>query len=197
MRKLAAAATNADHAIVPLTQRPEYQDALGPLQELEKAYAEREAQRQRLLARARGQRSKRSITERAADLVAGGRIDPVAIGAQLEAIDTELAILRAAISEKAETVDRVAAELSHPENLALRPQYEAAMRDGLEHMAAMLAAFRRAAALPALLVKNGYRPSSHVMPNLVPSPVAMLGDVNDGWSQAWSFRRALQDEGII
>jgi hypothetical protein len=69
MRKLAAAPANADHEITPLAQRPEYLAALRSLEELEKAYSEREAQRQRLLARARGQRTKRSVSERAADLV--------------------------------------------------------------------------------------------------------------------------------
>jgi hypothetical protein len=196
-RKLTAPPQNADHEIAPLTQRPEYLAALRSLEELEKAHAEREAQRQRLLARARGQRTKRSVAERAADLAAGGRIDPVSLNDQLAALDIELEILRQAISEKAAVVDKVAAELSGPENLALRPQYQAAMRDGLEHMAAMLAAFRRAAALPAALVRAGYRPSSMIMPNLVPPAIAMLGDLNDGWSQAWAFRRELQDMGIV
>jgi hypothetical protein len=196
-RKLTAPPQNADHAIVPLAQRPEYQKALAPLQELEKAYAEREKQRQRLLARARGQSSKRSVAARASDLVAGGKIDPVAINDQLEALDAELGILRVAISEKAEIVDQVAANLSRPENLSLRPQYDAAMRDGLHHMEQMISAFRRAAALPAALVRAGYKPSSMIMPNIVPPAVATLGDTSDGWSQAWAFKRELQDMEII
>jgi hypothetical protein len=71
------------------------------------------------------------------------------------------------------------------------------MRDALEGMAAMLAAFRRAAALPAALVRAGYRPSSMLMPNVVPRAVMELGDINDGWSAAWSFRRTLEEMRIV
>jgi hypothetical protein len=188
---------SADYEIPPLAPRPEFQQVDVPLREDEKEYAAREKQRQQLLARARGQSSKRSVAERAADLRAGGRIDPVSINDQLSAKEAELAVFRLSVGEKKAAVDQVVTKLSIPENLALRPQYDVAMRDGFEHMVAMLAAFRRAAALPAALVKAGYKPSSSIMPNIVPQAVAILGNVDDGWSQAWSFKRELEKMGII
>jgi hypothetical protein len=43
----------------------------------------------------------------------------------------------------------------------------------------------------------GYRPSAVLLPDLIPEGAMRLGDPVVGFSEAWRFRRALEERGII
>jgi hypothetical protein len=183
-------------AVVPMRERAEYIAALRPLQELERAHAEREATRAKLLARRRGEKSKRSVAERAADLVAGGKVIP-ASDDDLRALDDELAILRNAITEKAQTLDNVARELSYTASESVKATFDASMRDALTTMTQLAAAFRQAIELASTLARAGYRPSAVILPDLIPRGAWMLGDPAVMGSEAFRFRKLLEDKRIV
>ena len=185
--------------LTPLSDRPDYAESLSELQELEKLHAEKEAERRRLLARARGAAIKRSATERARDLLAGGRIDKAPVGSAIQALDEELAILRDAIGVKTRQLDVVARDAAYEESQKFVPQFNEAMRAALEAMEALAGAFNSAAGLADELRRFGYRPSSVLLPDLAPEAARNLGDPNGavGSSQASRFRRELENRGIV
>jgi hypothetical protein len=188
---------HVDGTLTPLGDRPEYSEPLQELQELERLHAQREADKRRLLARARGAKIKRSATERAADLLKGGRVDAMPLGPALAAIDQELAILRDAIGEKTRQLDVIATDFAFSESQKLLPQFNGHMRAALQAMEALSSAFNSAAGLADALRRNGYRPSSVLLPDLMPSAARVLGDLDSQNSEAFRFRRELQDRGIV
>ena len=105
--------------LVPLQQRSEYAEPLQELQALKSLHATKERERQKLLARARGERTKRTAEERAQDLLRGAKVDPTPVPDALAALDEELGILRAAIGEKTRQLDAISANLSHTEKSAV------------------------------------------------------------------------------
>jgi hypothetical protein len=171
---------------------------LGELQALEARHAQAELARQRQLARARGEKTKRSVAQRAADLVAGGRVDTTNPTDAVQALDEELGILRAAIGEKTRELDGVAADLSFAASQKCKPAFDATMRDALAAMEQLARAFTTAAYLAHRLRRAGYRPSAVLLPDLIPEGAMRLGDPTAvGFSEAWRFRRALEERGII
>lgn len=154
--------------ILPLNQRPEYQEPLKELQALEALHAEKERERNILVRLARGEKIKRTATERAQALLAGGRIDPVTIPDKLAALDTELGILRDAISAKTRELDHIAGEIAFAESIRARPMYLNAMNEMYAHLRAAFSDYQRAVAVAGKLNNAGLRPSSAIFPDLMP-----------------------------
>jgi hypothetical protein len=189
--------TTADE-IAPIAGVPAYKALLGELQALEARHAEAELARQRQLARARGEKTKRSVAQRAADLVAGGRIDPTSPTDAVQALDEELAVMRAAIGEKTRELDRVTADLSFEASRDCKRAFDEQMRVALSAMEQLARAFTAAAYIAHRLRRAGYRPSAVLLPDLIPEGAMRLGDpAAVGFSEAWRFRRALEERGII
>lgn len=194
----AVKATGEGAVIVPLAQRPQYRELRDEVSALEELYAAKSKERQRLLARARGEKVKRSASERAADLLAGGRIDPTKPGPAIEALDEELNILQGAIIEKSLLLDATANDLSFEESQKLKPVFDQAMRDALVAMEQLADAFKSAVDVADQLRRAGYRPSAVLLPDLIPDGARALGHpAVVGFSQSWQFRRALEDRGIV
>jgi hypothetical protein len=184
--------------LIPQHQRPEYAGPLEELQALEKLYSDKERERARLLARARGEKTKRTAAERAADLLKGGRVDPTDPVDAITAIDEELVILRQAIGEKTRKLDEISRDMSFSESEKVKPAFDAAMRDALAAMEQLAGAISAATGLADRMYRAGYRPSAVLLPNLIPDCASQLGDPEAlGLSQAWRFRRALEERGII
>jgi hypothetical protein len=184
--------------LVPLHQRPEYVEPLEELQELERLHSQKEAEQKRLMALARGEKTKRTAAERAKDLLAGGRVDPVSIPDRLAALNEELLILRQAITAKTRALDEIAGSLSYAESEKLKPEFDRIMREALAGMERLHGTFAAAAQLASRLHRAGYRPSPILLSDLAPPAAALLGDpAAVGVSQAWYFKRALEQRGII
>jgi hypothetical protein len=184
--------------IAPIASIPAYQALVGELQALEARHAEAALSRQRQLARSRGDKTKRSVAQRAADLLAGGHIDATSPTDAVQALDEELSILRAAIGEKTRELDRVAGEVGFAASQKCKPAFDAAMRDALAAMEQLALAFTTAAQIAHQLRRAGYRPSAVLLPDLIPESAARLGDPSSvAFSDAWRFRRALEERGII
>jgi hypothetical protein len=184
--------------LAPIVERPQYREILGELQALEALHSQKENDRKRLLARARGEKTKRAAAERARDLLAGGKIDPTDPADGITAVDEELAILRSAIGEKTRALDAVAIDLSYSESEKVKHQFDQLMRDALAAMEALAGAFGTAAGLADRLARAGYRPSAILLPNLIPEGAMQLGDPSVvGMSQAWRFKKALEERGIV
>jgi hypothetical protein len=179
--------------LVPLRERPEYADVLADLQGLERLHAEKEFEKKRILARARGQKVNRTAVERAKDLLAGGRISPTPPGPAVEALDQELDILRGAIIEKTRALDEIARDLAYAESEKVKLQFNEAMRNALAAMEQLSSAFGSAAALADQLRRAGYRPSAVLLPDLTPIAARALGDPESQVSEAYKFRRDLEE----
>jgi hypothetical protein len=190
-RATAAIEQNADTAIPPITSRPEYVAALRSVLEIEAALDQRQRMLDSMKARRRGETSKRSASERALDLVKGGRLVGTPTDDEVERVHDEIGLLRQAYIEKHAILDRVAGELAYAESRALRPAFDRYMDDALQAMSQLAAAFRGASDLAAVLYAAGYRPSGSVLPHLIPSGAALLGDPAAQGSEAWYFARAL------
>jgi hypothetical protein len=175
-----------------------YQRLRAEIMTLEARLAEAEAAKKRELSRLRGTPIKRSASERAIDLVRGGKIDPTSAAAAAQAHEEEVYILRDAICEKTAELDSVARDLSYDASAVVKPVFDAAMRRALTAMTELAAAFRDAAGVADELRKAGYRPSSQLLPSLFPHAALMLGDPTAvGMSEAWRFKRDLEEKGII
>jgi hypothetical protein len=175
-----------------------YQRMRAEIMALEKRLAEAEVAKQRELARLRGAPVRRSAGERAIDLVRGGRVDPTSAAAAAQAYEEEIHILRDAICEKTAELDGVVRDLSYDASVVVKPVFDTAMRRALVAMTELAAAFRDAAGVADQLRKLGYKPSSQLLPSLFPQPVLQLGDPDAvGMSEAWRFKRALEEKGII
>jgi hypothetical protein len=192
MKKTFQPAAVVDKEIKPINENPAYAVLLEDLQALEALHSTKTLERARLLARAKGARVRRSAAERAKDLIAGGRIDPVPPTSALEALDEEITILRDAIASKTRELDAVAADASYEAAQSLRPAFDAAMRDALAAMEATVTAFNNAAWLAARLQSAGYKVSSVVMPDLQPHGVRALAAVD-----LPRFRQELSNRGAI
>jgi hypothetical protein len=175
-----------------------YQRLRAEIMALEARLAEAEAAKKRELGRLRGAPIKRSASERAIDLVRGGKVDPTSAAAAAQAHEEEVYILRDAIGEKTRELDRFVVDLSYDVTASVKPRYDAAMRRALAAMTELAAAFRDAAGVADELRKLGYKPSSQLLPSLFPQAVLMLGDPDAiGMSEAWRFKRDLKEKGII
>lgn len=184
--------------IVPIQQRPEYAEPLQKLQELERLHARKERERKILLARLNGQEAKRTPVEMAQDLLAGGRVDPVSVSDRIVALNEEILILRQAINEKTLVLDKISGELSYAESQKLKPEFDRIMREALAGMEHLYSTFNAATNLARQLHTAGYRPSPVMLSDLAPPAVMQLGDPNAvGQSQAWYFKKSLQDRGIV
>ena len=181
-----------DGELIPLHQRPEYVEQREELEALEKLHSQKERERQRLLAKNRGEKTKRTAAERAADLLNGGFVDPVPAPDRLAAIDEELGILRSAIGEKTRALDVIASDLSHTECLRAKPQFDAAMVRAFEGLETAVAEFAEAESVANRLRAAGYRVSSVVMPDLQPAGIAGLR-----MNGLQTFRRALAEMGAL
>jgi hypothetical protein len=158
----------------------------------------RKGDREASVARAsRGAQIKRSATERARDLLAGGRIDKAPVGSAIQALDEEIGILRDAIGVKTRQLDVVARDAAYEESGKLVPQFNEAMRAALSAMEALAGAFNAAAGLADELRRFGYRPSSVLLPDLAPAAARVLGDPELQSSEAFRFRRELEKLGVI
>jgi alkylhydroperoxidase/carboxymuconolactone decarboxylase family protein YurZ len=192
MKKSFQPAAVADREIKPLADNPAYADLLADLVELEKLHSTKTLERARLLARAKGVRVRRSASDRAKDLLAGGRVDPTPPSSALDAIDQEIEILRSALADKSRELDAVAADASYEAAQALRPQFDAHMRAALAAMESVVAAFTGAASVADALRSAGYKVSSVVMPDLMPQGVRALELVD-----LQRFRQELSNRGSI
>jgi hypothetical protein len=189
--------TTADE-IAPIAGVPAYKALVAELQALEARHAEAEAARQRQLARARGEKTKRSVAQRAADLVAGGRVDPTSPTDAVQALDEELAVMRAAIGEKTRELDALVADLSFEASRDCKRAFDEQMRVALSAMEQLAKAFTAAGYIAHRLRRAGYRPSAVLLPDLIPEGAMRLGDpAAVGFSEAWRFRRALEERGIV
>jgi hypothetical protein len=184
-------------ALVPLVQVPEYAVPLTELGEDEKLHAQKEKERQRHLARARGETSKRTIEEQAAALRRGGRVDPIPPGFAIEALDKELALLRQSIGKRTRELDAISGGLSDTESRKRVPAFNAFMRDALAGIEQLARAYAGAAALADELRRAGYKPSSLHLPDLMPDEVRSLGDPAVQGTPAWRFARALKQGGHL
>jgi hypothetical protein len=182
---------SADTAIPLIVERPEYAAAFGPVREIERALDERERTLAAMQARRRGEKSKKSASERALALVKGGRLVGMPTEADVEAVHDEIALLRAALIERHAVLDRIASELSYAESRALKPAFDQYMDDALVAMRHLATAFRGASDLAAVLIRAGYRPSATLLPHLIPNGAALLGDPVQQGSESWYFARAL------
>jgi hypothetical protein len=189
--------TTADD-IAPISRHPAYAALVLELQKLEARHAEAERGRQRQLARVRGEKVKRSVAERAADLLAGGRIDPTSPADAVTALDEELAVLRSAIGEKTRQLDALVVDLSYEVSKDAKREFDEQMRAAYAAMEALAKAFTAAAHLAHRLRQAGYRPSAVLLPDLIPEGAMRLGDPSMvGLNEGWRFRRALEERGII
>ena len=134
---------------------------------------------------------------RAADLLKGGRVDPTQPGPAIKAIDQELDILRGAIIEKTRALDEIARDLAYTESQKLVPEFSEAMRGALAAMEALARAFGAAAGLADQLHRAGYRPSAVLLPDLTPIAARALGDPESQVSEAYKFRRDLEELGVV
>jgi hypothetical protein len=128
-----------------------------------------------------------------ADLLKGGRVDPTQPGPAIKAIDQELDILRGAIIEKTRALDEIARDLAYTESQKLVPEFSEAMRGALAAMEALARAFGAAAGLADQLRRAGYRPSAVLLPDLAPIAARALGDPESQTSEAYKFRRDLEN----
>jgi len=134
---------------------------------------------------------------RAADLLKGGRVDPTQPGPAIKAIDQELDILRGAIIEKTRALDEIARDLAYTESQKLVPEFSEAMRGALAAMEALARAFGAAAGLADQLRRAGYRPSAVLLPDLALIAARALGDPESQISEAYEFRRDLEELGVV
>jgi hypothetical protein len=187
-----------DDALVPMHERIEYQAKLAPLQVLEARLAEAEQTKQKAMARNRGVKAKRSVTERAAALVRGGKIDTSDPNAVIEACDEEIGILRAAIIVAHAELDEVSRDLSYEAEQRDAAEFSGAMRGALKAMYDLHAAFRQIDEMAARRIRAGYRVLSHMSGDLLPQAVVTLGDPDAvASSEAWRFKRRLTERGIV
>lgn len=162
--------------LMPISDHPEYSEICDQLRALEAAHAEKQRERQRLLARIRGEKTKRSTLERAQDLLRGGRVDAIPPASALLALDEEIAILRGAITTKTRELDAISSELSYAEAMRARPEYLSALNSMHAHLQAALDDYGRAASIPLRLHQRGFRVSSAIMPDLMPPSLRAVGN---------------------
>jgi hypothetical protein len=184
--------------IPPIRENAAYVAAEAELLALEKRFAETERRRKSALALARGAKSGRSVAERAADLVRGGRVQKPNTADELAAIEEETQILRSAITEATEKLDKISVDLSFEISQKHKALYDQAMVASLRAMEDLAAAVGAAAGLIGRLRDAGYRTSSVVFPDIIPAGAMALGNpAHSGFSQSWRFKRALEEMGIV
>jgi hypothetical protein len=182
---------HAASGLLPVADHLDYQRLRGEIMALEARLAEAEKARQRELARLRGDAIKRSATERAKDLLAGGRIDPTPAAQAAQALEQETWVLRAAVGEKTREIDRLVADLSWDAANSVKPEFDNALKRALQAMYDLSSAFRDAAHVTDGLHKLGYRPPTMLLNSLTPAPCFQLGDPDAvGMSEAWRFKPA-------
>lgn len=179
-------------ALVRLIDRPEYAGLFAELEKDEKFLEKTEKERRRLLARASGKTTNRTAAEQMADLLRGGRVDPIPPGLALDAVDKELKICRQSIWEKTQALDAISADLSHAEGQRFKSAFNAAQVRAFEHLEQAVAAFAEGEGIADRLRKAGYRVSSVTMPDLMPPGIRALA-----MTELQRFRRALVQLGAI
>src|SRR5262249_12236034 len=101
---------------------------LSKLRALEERLKRTQLRRERAQARSRGEKTARPATERAADLVAGGRVPGASPESELAACDhEEFEILLPAIRAQTAVLDDIRQTLSLAANERLKPAHDAAL----------------------------------------------------------------------
>ncbi len=185
--------------IRPIAEDARYNEAIEKLAALEARLEQTRARRRRAQARNRGEKTQRSVIDRASDLLSGGRVPAGNAVAEMEACDIEeFEVLRPAIAAQTAVVDEIRGDLDLVACNAMRAQNDAALRALLTAVENAYAAIAASAAIGNLLRSKGYRPLADVLPAIYPPAIVALGDPdNVGRSQAALFKETLRKHGII
>ncbi len=196
-RKRRPIADPAEFEIEPITDDPEYQAAAAELSALQQRLAQTREREAHARARARGTSAARSNSDRAGDLIKGGRIPGTQAAAEIAACEEEAAILFRAIVEQNQKLASICGDRSY--NLARRflPQHHEALRAILDGMLIIDDAITAIRACRARRVAAGYNEATYALPENIPFLAEQLGDPRLGGTDAGAFRRWLEDQGII
>jgi len=185
--------------ITPIGEIPKYLEAAEAVAAIRARQAETAARRARAMAMIRRENARTTLSSKisaAAELVAGGFIpstDPVA---ELAACDREDEILRDAQADAERTLTEISDGLSDEVCRQVRPAHESALLAAMTAIEALSAAVSDLQAIKAGVVGAGYKPMSYILPAPLPGAVFALGNPENQNTQAASFRRWLQMEGI-
>ena len=159
---------------------------LAELEGLESRLAQSLERRKRARMRIMGAKPGRSWAARAADLVAGGRIDPAdGIATSFE----EEQIFRQGIIEKTADLDAISGELSYAASQKFQSLHNQALRAVLAAVDDLSAALEAAAGVRARLRPGGYQPSSTLLPAIEPESASLLGNsAAVGWASRCKAR---------
>ncbi len=185
--------------IRPIDEDPRYRQEIEALAALEARLEQTQARRRRAQARNRGEKTSRSVVDRAKDLVAGGRVPAANLVTELDACNVEeFEVLRPAIAAQTAVVDEIRGDLDLVACNQMRAQNDAALRALLTAVENAYAAIAASASIGNLLRSKGYRPLADILPAIYPPALVALGDPdNVGRSQAALFKEALRNRGII
>jgi hypothetical protein len=140
----------------------------------------------------------RGWSDRARDLVAGGRIEPTNPADDLAATRQEETILRQGISLASGKLDEIARDLSYAASQQFQTLHNSALLAVLQSIDDLAAALDAGASIRAALRSRGYTPSSVLIPELAPPEAVMLGrSTSVGASPAWRFKRAIEQLGAL
>jgi hypothetical protein len=179
-----------------LDEHPRYKAAAAELAKLKGRYEQAE-QRQRVAqARARGQKPTGNVTDRAAALVAGGRVNAAPPDAEFSAATEEKQILLTAIFAQREAMEVIAGELSAEVCRRMRPLSDDAHRAALAAVEDLFAALEVARIARGRLIGAGYSLNTSAMPYHTFATAAALGDPTRSETPAGLFRQWLSAVGI-
>lgn len=186
-----------EQAIPRLQDSSEYLAASAQLAALRQRAEETEARRQRAIARMRGDKAKRSVTERASDLLKGGTIPAGNPADELSACNAEDKILFPAMAEAQAKIDDIASGLAFEMSQRVRDRHNDCLRAALQAMAELHGAIADALAIQNELRAAGHHPASHVLPLPIPHAAAILGSPDNFNSPAAAFKRQLETLGVL
>lgn len=183
--------------ILPLAEVPEYRDALAEFDKLKRRSAQVDRRRKTALSRARHEKPNRSITDRAADLVAGAIIPGVDAAAELQACNDEDSVLGPAMAAQMQRIDEIRGRLSFETTRQFADQINAALLAAFAATESLWSSYSAIYAIQGNLRAFGYEPFDHAAPTFMPRAAYALGDPARDNTQAAEFRRWLEGRGLL
>ena len=187
----------AEVTLPHLDDDPDYRSAQAELAALRERAEKTELRRQAAKARMGNKKAKRSVAERARDLVAGGFVAGTDPKTEIQACNEEDAIIFPAMAETQARIDEIAGALSFQANSLLRPGHEESLRGVYDAVVALHAAVQRVLDCQRVLTLAGHRHRSDVLPLTIPPAAWMLGDPNSWNTQAATFKRQLETLKVL
>lgn len=187
----------AEFDLQKLDQDPRYIAKCEELAAIERRIAESEHRARVGKARQRGQQPTVSVLERAEALVAGGRVQNMSPGAEIDAAHEELHALHAARLHKTEELEALRGEISFEICESFRPDAENALRNALEACEQLHRALWAGAVLRGRIQGAGYQLLDGVLPVHQLPLGQQLGNPRQSGTPAGQFRDFLISKGVI